>query len=122
MPDYATMKAGPDMDALVAEKVMEREALSPVPPYSQGLSITALWEVLETMLHRGWGFSLDSPGAYHFCEGRLQEDFWCCTFARPGVSGDKYDVDEYFAEAATAALAICRAALTAVEEAEKERL
>lgn len=113
--DYSTMEAGREMDALVSEKVMEREVssywVSGVDIKYESLKnhlgrrlahystdIAAAWEVVEK-LHLIIGESVGSDGSH-----------WYCT--------DKWDDQEATVEvcADSAPLAICRAALMAQKE------
>lgn len=120
------LKPGPELDALVAEKVMKcREILAkpdgPIAlyraeeylyedpkPYST--SIACAWEVVEKIrltldpIGRQWRPTIQHCGSkYRWrCEFELEND----------NAGD--DTTMYFAEADSASLAICLAALAAV--------
>lgn len=122
--DIDNMPAGRDMDKLIAEKVFgwddfwcnDRQLMGyppceqvsimeaerhPVPYYST--DIAATWEVVEKVASLGCGYMVEDAEEGHIC-----------TFFK----GFKFPrrIDEYEAEADTAPLAICRAALKAVQE------
>jgi hypothetical protein len=130
------MEAGPELDALVAEKVMGWPVIGPNDPYSQYLDkggviynglaqkfpkfgvipsnwspstdIAAAWQVLEAMFQKAYSPNYDLPLVYRCAEG-----FWNCEVLIPGGNGLGTDPDSNVAtgEADTAPLAICRAAL-----------
>jgi hypothetical protein len=116
MTDFTTMAAGRDLDALVAEKVMghevhrdvrwrepailgpgQRIANTPMPRYST--DIAAAWAVIQKLMETHFMYSLN---ASH------ESGHWCVFYPASGspVEGEYAD---------TAPLAICRAALAAVE-------
>ena len=110
MPEIDTMEAGPEMDALIESRVFDvaceelRAGIvvrlftrEPIPPYST--DIADAWDVAEYM--RGQGFDVT---VMTFAKGGA-----ACEIARPKWRGSEYH------EADTAPLAICRAALHAVE-------
>lgn len=124
------LEAGPELDALVAEKVMgwkwERNAtgtvshlmpphyvpklgdeLFPHPKFST--DIAAAWEVVEK-LSQHFHLKLNSP----FVTGQP----WFAGFTESGVTGWN-GVPDFTAKGDTAPLAICRAALKAVDGQEK---
>ena len=105
--DIDKMEAGPEMDALVAERVMgwtaERKPGLPhlwLPPghfisgWSPSTDISAAWQVVEKMLEKHEAFHLE-----YIPDKQWYAMFWFAT---------------YFTSADTAPLAICRAALKAV--------
>lgn len=93
------MPAGPEMDALVAEKVMRYINWAfGVPRYSE--SLDAAWEVVERMKSRWGEFSL-KYGPYLVRDAKLT-DGWM-------LEPDNGSQFSGFGE--TAPLAICRAAL-----------
>jgi hypothetical protein len=97
--DIGTMPAGPEMDALVAEKVMGYTSWAfGVPRYSTNLETA--WEVVEKMKPVWVNFRL-SFGPYLVVDGKLAngwelEPAWCSPRCGYGE---------------TAPLAICRAAI-----------
>jgi hypothetical protein len=111
------MQAGREMDALVAEKVMGVEipkwldvpngldtltSREVVPLYST--DIRAAWQVVQNLRERGWFFDLgDKPS--------IDGDF-----ASPRVWNAFVDRIVFGPNADTPMLAICLAALAAVEE------
>ena len=103
------LKAGRELDALVAEKVMglpgaavggwyNPNLLDGPPPYST--DIAAAWEVVEKLLELGWHVDI--------------EDGWCVIVygGRDGKADSEMEVGE------TAPEAICLAALEAVKASE----
>lgn len=118
--NIAEIPAGRELDAVVAEQVcgwtgvywLDRE--TPVgshkPAPAQRVSnystdIAAAWLVVERMRLQGWHYSIDSHGAV---TGNTS-----CGFTR-GTGVDQ-PMEAFGAEADTAPLAICRAALLAVQ-------
>ena len=103
MNNSVELKAGRELDALVAEKVMGD--LPPrgysIPDYS--IFISAAWAVVEK-LYLTSEFFLET--SYY---GMDKNKRWWAQFSTHGID------DEFHAEAPTAPLAICRAALKAVE-------
>lgn len=129
MSDWRDLPAGPELDALVAERVMgwtnchigptyrkamgiPPEMLAKQPPdrtinfpchhYSQ--AIGCAWEVVETMERRGLRLCLEH-----------QVQSWVAFFATDDRT--PYDDDSILQEADTAPLSICRASLAALEVA-----
>jgi len=99
--DINTMPAGPEMDALVAEKVMGYTSCAfGVPRYSE--SLEAAWEVVEKMKPVWREFRL-SFGPYLAGKEGLK-DGW---ELEPALGSPVYGYGE------TAPLAICRAAIKA---------
>lgn len=102
--DVLRMPAGRDMDFLIHEKVMGRrpwnKELGTPEPASYSTDITEAWVVQEHMYIDGY----DTFGLY-----RTKGGLWRSTFLE----------DHHIADANTAALAICRAALLAILEYEK---
>jgi hypothetical protein len=103
-----TMKPGPELDDLVAEKVMGRPPQEYadargrpgwVPPFST--SIAAAWEVVEKVQQLGWMLN----GVR--CLDRLEHGDWVCIFERRGQP-------DAYKHSPTAPHAICLAALKAV--------
>lgn len=111
------MRAGRDLDALVAEKVMgtdvgdifydatHQEIMPSVPSYSTDMA--AAWQVVEHLLAKGRPLALQAPGSYDMNEEYHQFTRWMA-----GFSGGVGFTEEV--EADTAPLAICLAALKAV--------
>ena len=120
------MPAGPELDRLVAEKVMGwhlaphprptpkvlmcwfNSADEPITP-EHGINfsgnIAHAWEVVEKM---GARIGLQGPGSYDIGEEYMRFDSWACAFTL--TSG----LNSPMAFAETAPLAICRAALAAM--------
>ena len=108
--NYDDMPAGRELDALVAEKVMGQETtewtdglggtgvtfFAPVEPYST--DIAAAWEVAEKLIQT-LGIAVEQP---------FHDGIWRCTIF--GLWPKKW-----VCHGETAPLAICRAALKAVE-------
>jgi hypothetical protein len=135
MLDYSTMKAGPEMDALVAERAMGwtvvKEppsfgpwygatchnvrgglagiATRPVPRYST--NDTDALRVLDK-LHSGDDW-YDSE--LSFTRGRGDGEYCCCLFRGGNLNGLAPGMAD------TRALAICRAALMTGKEADHEK-
>ncbi len=140
MMDIDTMEAGPELNALVATDVLEWKWClpykitiggvgRPYPPAGAWLLpsgsyetnfrpseyIATAWEVVEKMTtqEKGWGVSL--------IENSELGTEWSCEFWRSGKrysgNGNYYDerVGDMIVGPCTAPLAICRAALKAVE-------
>lgn len=120
------LKPGPELDALIAEKVMglslfqrERKSSSgvrwkerliddpwkrrPIPAYST--SISAAWEVVEKLFIDGWKMELEASAFLGEDRGGAGVRFSC----RSQVRG------RHSASAPTAPMAICLAALRVVE-------
>lgn len=114
------MEAGRALDALVAERVMgwhardawydaddnwmaDLEDNFPIDAeaFSPSTSIEAAWQVVEKMRGRGWTMTLNQ-------EAEMQFEPWDCRFFGPN---DRRAI----AHGNTAPLAICRAALKAME-------
>lgn len=132
--DSTTMAAGPEMDAEIARRVFgwvrdpEAEAQtatgSPIwiasgEEYSQNgtpdysTDIAAAWTVVEKMREHGWHyFDLEQ---YRHTVG-TEYEWIACIGGEHHESVDPDNHHEYFCiEAKTAPLAICRAALSALE-------
>ncbi len=96
--DIDKLEAGPELDALVAEKVMGMEPDGPWAPPKYSTDIAAAWEVLMVLVGRipePIGIIIDKQGQFFV------------------VKGEQCDLEDV-ASASTAPLAICRAALKAV--------
>jgi len=119
------MKASPELDRLVAERVMgwregQKETLQSLkcgigilgekalPRYST--DIAEAWKVVDKMLDGGWACEIYSPNNPYALE---DTDKWAVVFAR-------CELLDHRAEASSAPLAICRAALLAVLEVKNE--
>ena len=101
------MEAGRELDALVAEKVMGAKVVfvENVPYYST--DIAAAWEVVNHLLCHGW------DEKYFFRLHYDNVDLWDASFYKESSSdGGGPDV---WGTADTAPLAICLAALKAVQ-------
>lgn len=108
------MEAGPEMDALVGQYVMPLTVNG--KPYERAFNepystrIEAAWEVIEHL--RGVAHSVGITLTWGY--GSFQRGAgWKCDFMTVGHSSipGKFHRDPAFAEARTAPLAICKAAL-----------
>jgi hypothetical protein len=122
------MEAGPELDALVAEKAMgwtlkryENGAISITSPkemyrpfisapeissrhlWRPSRDIAAAWQVVEKMQSMGYVVTIDQ---FNLTDGRT---LYACYFAHPE------EEDEHYAETSTVPAAICLAALTVME-------
>jgi len=122
MATDTVLKAGRTLDALVAERVMGIEhrcarqpngmrfdIVCPVCDTAEHYStdITAAWAVVETLHGR---MTIMGPGAVEIFDKGERVSQWTCAFM------DEDGYPDYFAEADTAPLAICLAALKTVED------
>jgi hypothetical protein len=113
------MVAGPDFDEMIARKVFGRVVArgEAVPRFST--DILSAWDVVEKLRkHRGTRYG--EPGGYFFLEddsenwpGGKGSAFNCSFLASPR---DDEAADDEVAEAPTAPLAICRAALLCMRQ------
>ena len=121
-PDIDTLPAGPELDALIAEKVMGWEwnirngqcyaehwcsnAADCWPEWSPSTDITAAWEVVEKL--RNW-----PNGHYWLSLSQIAgvRGEWRSGFSYGGMAVNH---SPKFVVADTAPLAICRAALKAI--------
>jgi len=107
MVEPAKILAGPDLDALVAEKVMGGASDRPIPPYST--DIAAAWTVVETMIRK--------EGVYFGCPHFKHKHQNLASLGYPEGTECWYCVlntkllNKVVLCADTAPLAICRAAL-----------
>ncbi|TAL10367.1 MAG: hypothetical protein EPO02_07825 [Nitrospirae bacterium] len=107
MIDPKTVPAGPETDALIAEKVTAPGAGSPIPPYST--DIAAAWTVVEAMIRKD-GVYFGAPHFKHKHQSLASLGYpegtecWYC------VINSKL-LNKVVLCADTAPLAICRAAL-----------
>lgn len=101
------MKAGRELDALVAEKVMG-DVGGTVPYYSA--SLEAMWLVIDAMYQRGYWCQMRTP----FQAGADGDGFWA-GFTPHGTSGWNGKPD-HWTRADDMPHAICLAALEAVED------
>ena len=108
--NYDDMPAGPEMDGLVATKVMEWEQVDSFA-WCDSDGTVRTWDVRDGNPIRHWHPSTDIACAWEVLEKLRRHIFqlsddegWCCTFSM-----------RFNAKADTAPLAICRAALKAVE-------
>ena len=99
----AKHEAGPELDARVAVEVLGRG----VAPYST--DIAAAWEVVEHLWTHFW--PRGSGGPRLECHIHPDFDGWHCNICIEAIG-----LIEASAVASTAPLAICRAALAAVEK------
>jgi len=121
------LEPGPELDRLIAERVMGWEegveffrrngwiivngrripnrAAGTELDWSPSTDIAAAWEVVKKMLGSGWGCEIYSPNNPCALE---DIDKWVVVFA-------KSELFDYRAKASSAPLAICRAALLAME-------
>lgn len=123
MSDYDTMGPGREMDARVAEKVFGLEVMDDFPEvfavgadganavvrkYMRHYStdISAAWEVVEKLRSDRLWFTMMQDNT----------DIWDVKLWR-GESKGWFPTVEYYGNAPTAPLAICRAALKAVDHA-----
>lgn len=143
MINYDEIPAGREMDALVAEKVMgwkhvgnwegddryhpvdaiwadgDGNTLPPDPWPHYSTNIAAAWKVVEKMISvgtlKGTGdvvlYYVNNDGCYYDDVGGAH---WYCAVC-VYEDGPEYDFDDDGVRADTAALAICRAALKAVD-------
>lgn len=102
-PEIDKPEGGPELDALIAEKVMEWTPQSYFlgPPFST--NIAAAWTVVEKLWAAGKDFDLENFNQPGGGQG------WRARFMRTTKNQDTV-----IAFASTAPLAICRAALKAV--------
>jgi hypothetical protein len=107
MIDPKTVPAGPELDALVGEKVMGLRPKSPLPPYST--DIAAAWTVAEAMIHK--------DGVYFGCPHFKHKHQNLASLGYPEGTECWYCVintkllNKVVICAETAPLAICRVAL-----------
>ena len=107
MVDPRTLPAGPETDALIAEKVMALKAGLAAPPYST--DIAAAWIVVETMIRK--------DGVYFGCPHFKHKHQSLASLGYPEGTECWYCVintkllNKVVLCADTAPLAICRAAL-----------
>ena len=124
--EILNMPAGREMDALVAEKVMgwsrgtyhsdgvdylrdpEGTSHLNVPQYST--DIAAAWQVVEKIRTK--------YPVIRISTGDLMGKYWQCHMADAWREVSHEDDSDWFANAPTAPLAICRAALLAVMDSE----
>lgn len=114
--DWRTLPAGPELDALVAERVIGgkpcpvipwkwtpplRASRCPMPKFSADPG--AAWQVVEAMEKRGLHLQLTDEWMSY---PRWRAEFRSLDTRRPGENLEKAD---------TAPLAICRAALAVLE-------
>lgn len=97
--EIRALEAGPKLDRLVARKVM---GWSPTPGWNPSISLLDAWEVVEKLTGGMIQFRLEKTES-----GWVYAKFVDCT-GRPHVRGG--------ASAKETPLAICRAALLAVED------
>ena len=132
------MEPGPELDRLEAEKVMGwKRTTEGAPPgcaywkdddgfiqaaedpggslnWSPSTDIAAAWEVVRKMLDSGWGCEIYSPNNPYALE---DADKWFVVFAKSGPIVMQLD---FRAKAPSAPLAICHAALLAVEATQEK--
>jgi len=107
MIDPKTVPAGPELDALIGEKVMGLRPKSPLPPYST--DIAAAWTVAEAMIHK--------DGVYFGCPHFKHKHQNLASLGYPEGTECWYCVintkllNKVVVCAETAPLAICRVAL-----------
>ena len=107
MVEPATIPAGPELDALIAGKVMEGARDRPIPPYST--DIAAAWTVVETMIRKD-GVYFGCPHFKHKHQNLASLGYpegtecWYCVLNTKLLNKVVLCAD-------TAPLAICRAAL-----------
>jgi hypothetical protein len=115
--DILNMPAGPKLDDLVAEKVMN-DPMGQVWSRHYSTDISAAWEVLEKLFERGWYAEIitDAKTTEIDFEIAIRDRNNGTWTLDTGVE-DGWITDGWVV-ASTAPLAICRAALLAVMEKE----
>jgi len=107
MLDPKAAPASPELDAVIAEKVMRATDARPIPPYST--DIAAAWTVAETMIHMD-GVYFGCPHFKHKHQNLASLGYpegtecWYCVI-------NTKRLNKVVLCAETAPLAICRAAL-----------
>jgi len=106
------LNAGPELDSLVDEKIFGREYIRGYGALPYSTDIGAAWEVVEKMAVQDWDAEIS------LCS-RLPSDNherWYCGFQQ-GDDNAPWRSDFKFVQdwALTASLAICRAALKAID-------
>ena len=113
MPKIDELEAGPELDALVDEKIFGREYIRGYGALPYSTDIAAAWEVVEKLKELDW--ALEVSVTNKLPEGD-SETYYCGLLRGDDNAPWREDFRHIQAWAATAPLAICHAALEAVKD------
>lgn len=128
---HRDLEAGPELDRLVAEKVMGWTFIDRKIPswqdehgdyrfigqvFQPSIQIAHAWEVVEHMQSKGFVPNVRGPGVYTVGDGYYKHDEWFVGLQSGAMEAAAVYEQEGEAHAPTAPLAICRAALAALGE------